>query len=64
MVFLYPFNEVLDHEVQAGANAGKVTAVLRADVVQLKEVIEHLRVTPLQRCVQCSLQALPHPHEA
>ena len=63
-MFLYPFNEVLDPEVQAGANAGKIAAVLRADVVQLQEVMEHLRVTLLQRCVQCSLQALPHPHKA
>ena len=45
MVLLCLFDEVLEHEVQGWADTEDAPAVLRADVVQAKEVIEHLCVT-------------------
>ena len=53
MVLLCLFDEVLEHEVQVWADTEDAPAVLRSDVVQAKEVTEHLRATVVHRGVLC-----------
>ena len=64
VVRLCLFSGVLEYEVPAWADTDEAAPVVRADVAQIDEVIEHLRVTLLHRGVLCSLRALSHPQKA